>query len=149
MKKNILAAIVIANILPSLFLFSIFTAPQYSFAQEPGARGYSFWPENYQCKGDPLKGTNESECTYQDLMYFVNRGVNFLFYLAVIFATFAFVIAGFKLLTAGGNTSKAEDAKKIFGSVVKGFIWILIAWLLVTFIINIFELKDDYTILDK
>lgn len=163
MKKIILHNLAIAIM---FFSFSVFLIPTVSFAQneQPGSEGYSFLPKGENCTGKPLisgggsrgpsttgepMGGMEKECTFGDLIRLINRGINLLFYLAVIFATFALIYAGFLLLTSGGNASKAEEAKKIFFKVVVGFLWIFTAWLIVHFITASFELKPDYSILQQ
>ena len=54
-----------------------------------------------------------------------------LIVLSTFLATIAFVYAGFLLLASGGSEDKKNQAKKVFGSVLKGSLWILAAWVIV------------------
>jgi hypothetical protein len=118
-------------------LFFSFGSSQSSLlhAEEtaPGQSGYKLLVD---CRGD--KG-----CDFNDFIRQINKIIKFLFYAAVLLATIAFVYCGFLFLTAGGDAGKAKEAKEIFFKVVMGFIWIFIAFLVVQFIVGIFELRDD------
>lgn len=69
-----------------------------------------------------------------------------IFILATYFAVAAFMYAGFLLLTSQGDEGALAKAKKIFGSVLKGYIWILAAWIVVYTITNTL-LGDGYSFL--
>ena len=53
--------------------------------------------------------------------------INFIFYFALIFAPFLFIIAGFYFTTAGGDVGRIATAKTIAGWTAAGLITILIA----------------------
>lgn len=85
----------------------------------------------------------DTNCNYNDLITLAQNVINNLIVLSSLFATAAFMYAGFKLMTSGGSTSAKEDAKKLFWKVVWGFAWILAAWIVVYTITSVL-LKPDY-----
>ncbi len=78
----------------------------------------------------------DKECGFNDLILLVNALINNLILLAVLFATAGFAYVGFKLMTAGGDEGAMTAAKASAWSILKGFLWILVAWLLVYTITN-------------
>lgn len=71
------------------------------------------------------------DCDACDLIKMTNRIVNFLITLLTIAATVMVVVAGFRLVTSGGDTGAMQSAKKMFTNVLIGFVIVLSAWLLV------------------
>ena len=77
------------------------------------------------------------DCNACSLVDMVNGIVNFLITICVVIAVVMLAVAGFKLLTSGGNSSAAQEAKGLFTNVVIGFIIVLSAWLIVDTILRI------------
>ena len=75
-------------------------------------------------------------CDFSSLIVLVNHLINDLVILAALFATAGLAYAGFKLMTSGGDEGAWKAAKATAWSVLKGFLWILVAWLLVYTITN-------------
>jgi hypothetical protein len=75
-----------------------------------------------------------ADCDLEQLGILFNRVVNTLIQIGVGFATIAFVYAGFLYITSAGDTGKHDQAKRIFWTVAKGLLIILIAALVVKFI---------------
>lgn len=71
------------------------------------------------------------ECGFNQLVELAQNIITNLILFSTLLAVFAFIYAGFLLITSQGNPSKKEDAKKVLMSVLKGYLWILAAWLLV------------------
>lgn len=71
------------------------------------------------------------DCSACNLVDTANIVIKWLF--GIIFMIFAvmMMIAGFKLVTSGGNTSALEDAKSKFTNAIVGLIIVMAAWLLV------------------
>ena len=86
-----------------------------------------------------------NDCNFGHLIALVQALIHDLIFLSTIFATAAFAFAGFKLLTSGGNEKTAEEAKGIFKKVGWGYLWILVAWLLVYTITSL--LGDGFSLL--
>ncbi len=76
--------------------------------------------------------------------------VQVLIYNMVVLSTFLAIAVfgwiGFLFLTSGGNSGAKDKAKKMFLSVMKGYLWILFAWLVIYTITNTL-LKPGYTLL--
>lgn len=70
-------------------------------------------------------------CSFGHLILLAQNLISDLIVISTFLATAAFAYAGFKLLTSGGNESAKNEAKDIFLKVLKGYLWILGAWLLV------------------
>ena len=86
------------------------------------------------------------ECEFSDLILLAENLIYDLVIISTFLATAAFAYAGFILLTSGGNENAKTKAKDIFWKVLKGYLWILAAWLLVYTIINVL-LDDTYFLL--
>ncbi len=82
--------------------------------------------------GNPVG--DEKECGYYDLVRQVNRIVFYLFMFSIPLTAISFSYAGFIMLTAGGNSGAISRAKGIFYKVLTGFLFMLIAWVLVKLI---------------
>ena len=70
-------------------------------------------------------------CTFGHLVTLAQNLITDLIIISTLLATAAFIYAGFILLTSGGSTTKKDQAKKVFYNVLWGYLWILVAWLLV------------------
>ena len=80
--------------------------------------------------------TGLPECDYGALITLVNHLIHDLIILSTLFATVGFMYVGFKLLTAGGDEGAMKKAKDSAWAILKGFFWILVAWILVYTITN-------------
>ncbi|OHB10716.1 MAG: hypothetical protein A3G05_00955 [Candidatus Zambryskibacteria bacterium RIFCSPLOWO2_12_FULL_45_14] len=70
-------------------------------------------------------------CTFAKLIELLRNLITALVYISTLLAAMAFAYAGFKLLTSGGSESSRKEATDIFVKVLKGYLWILFAWLIV------------------
>lgn len=77
---------------------------------------------------DPAIG---EPCGFEQLVILAQAVITNLILLSTLLAVVAFIYAGTLLLTSGGNPSKKDEAKRVLMSVLKGYLWILVAWLLV------------------
>lgn len=75
--------------------------------------------------------TYAEPCTFEHFLIGINNVINFLIMITGSVAAIVFAIAGLLILTAGTNEGQVTKAKEMFWSVLKGFVWILSAWLLV------------------
>lgn len=94
---------------------------------------------------DPTKAQFAGACDFNSLILLAQNLITDLIFLSTIFATAAFAFAGFKLLTSGGDEKAAGEAKEIFKKVGWGYLWILVAWLLVYTITSL--LGDGFSLL--
>ncbi len=95
-------------------------------------------------------GDIKDPCGWGHLIQLVSNVANYLIILGAAFSAVAFGWAGFLMMTAGGEMSKIEQAKSIFGKVLVGFLLMLSAWLIVYaieagFIKNTTEFKSLLT----
>ncbi|MBI5037242.1 MAG: hypothetical protein HZC01_00830 [Candidatus Kerfeldbacteria bacterium] len=74
-------------------------------------------------------GTADLESTVVNIVQWV---LGFLGLIAVIMILYG----GFVWITAGGNEDKVGTAKKIISAAVVGLIVVLLAWAIVTFVVN-------------
>lgn len=74
-------------------------------------------------------------CDFHHFIIGINNIINFLIMIGGSIAAIVFAIAGFMILTAGGNESKMEKGRGMFMQVVWGFIWMLSAWLIVKMVL--------------
>lgn len=93
-----------------------------------------------------VKVCSGPDCDFAALIELVRRLINFLVIISTFLATAVFAYAGFLLLTSGGNESAKTKAKDMFFKVLKGYLWILAAWLVVYTIISTL-LKSGYSLL--
>lgn len=98
-------------------------------------------------KTDPLTGAAQNACDFTALLTTVQRFINILLYISVFIAVILIVLAGFKYLTAGGDTSKTGDAKKIFRAVIIGMIISFTAWVVVYTIVTTLKPNGQDTLL--
>jgi len=88
----------------------------------------------------------DQNCNFGHLITLVQNLITDLIILSTFFATAAFIFAGFKLLTSGGDEGSMKEAKEIFKKVGWGYLWILVAWLLV-YTITSGLLEEGFSIL--
>ncbi len=83
--------------------------------------------------------TVENPCGFDQFIELIQRVLNYLIYIvAAPIAAIMFAIAGYMYLTAGEDSGKVKKAHDIFISVLWGFGIMLIAWALVSFVLNLF-----------
>lgn len=87
--------------------------------------------DNPRDPGFQLVPCNGVDCDFNSLMTLINRVMNFIVYLSIPLAAISISYAGYLYISAYGDTGKIEDAHKIFGSVLKGFAFVLAGWLIV------------------
>lgn len=90
------------------------------------------------------------ECTYNDLVTLVQDYISYLvYYLATPIAVLLFGVAGFKLITSGGNPAELTTAKTIFKNTLIGYVVMLSAYLIVKLIFQmVFPSDGGYLLLN-
>ena len=82
----------------------------------------------------PCDGTSAgggTECTVCHIAELAQNVLNTGIYIAVFLSAILFAWAGWKYVTAGGNSGQAGQAREIFTNVLIGLIIILAGWLVV------------------
>jgi len=77
-----------------------------------------------------------------DLVRVFDNLLRFAVYFATAIATLMFAYAGFLYVTASASQSNLENARKIFGNVFIGLVFILGAWLIINLVMNVFYDQD-------
>lgn len=88
-------------------------------------------------KNDDGMLSEDEECGYNDLIFGIQNIITWLIGIATSLGAILFAYAGFLYLTAGSDQNKVSRAKSIFRYVIKGFIIILLAWLIVYTILSV------------
>lgn len=83
-------------------------------------------------------------CEACDLVALFDNVLRFAVYFSAIVATLMFTYAGFLYVTASAKQDNITQAKKIFGDVFTGFVFILGAWLIINVIMSIFVEEKAY-----
>jgi hypothetical protein len=83
------------------------------------------------CNGN---GGCQSVC---DLALLAQNVLNDGIYLAVFLSAILFAWAGFKHMSAGGDTGQIHEANQVFSAVFIGLIIILSAWLVVSTLVSV------------
>jgi len=104
-------------------LFLMLLAPAIVFAQIPTI---------VPCTG----ASGDNPCKLCHIAQLAQNALNAGIYIAVFLSAVLFAWAGFRYITAGGESSHASEAKKIFWNVGIGLVLMLSAWLIVDFIMK-------------
>lgn len=123
MSKNITRKIMIGS------LFAVLTfVPIYSVASAA---------DLVACEG-------VEDCNYDTFIKTINNLIQKIIVLAAAGSAILLAYAGFLYITAQGDTGKISQAHKIFKNVAIGFIIILLAWLIVSKILEVFGAKGGF-----
>lgn len=114
--------ILLANVFLILFVF----VPTFVFSAETGNTGIV-----YECvDGKGIIGN----CDFNDLIAAIVKITNFLAVFALSLTVVVIAYAGYKYMISGDNAGERKAANTMLLKVVKGIIFILLAWLIVTLI---------------
>ena len=108
----------------------VVVAPTIVLAQIP-----TIVPEN--CRAGAAQN-----CGVCDIAQLAQNVINAGIYIAVFLSAVLFAWAGFNYLIAGGDSGKAEHAKKVFWNIGAGLVLILAAWLIVDLIMKMLVNQD-------
>jgi hypothetical protein len=104
--------------------------------QPPSAKSFQI----VTCTGvkDPRgsKGVPEVECDYGQLLATASRIIQFALYILIPIVLCMIIFIGFEFVTAGGDSSKLERAKRMIKPMVIGLFLIFSAWILVYTVLN-------------
>ncbi len=105
----------LAGIVSLLMLF-IFLIPIISFAK--------------------LVTCDGADCDFNKFVEMINEIINWIIGIAGVIFTISFIYGGFLWMTSGGDSGKTGKARDILWSTLKGFVIILVSWLIVYTIIH-------------
>ncbi|TSC99094.1 MAG: Uncharacterized protein Greene07144_1046 [Parcubacteria group bacterium Greene0714_4] len=99
-----------------------------------GCQNYAYAAFVTDCT-NPLPGAG-GDCGFDKLMGVAKEIVNFAILIAAPISAIAFMYAGILYFTAAGNEGQIKKAHEVFKKVLIGFIIVLVAWTLVSVIVN-------------
>ena len=155
MKKFLLSSVLALLMLSPVIAFGAGLIPDCNVA--PGTAVTAVPATDAQgkaivdAKGNPVYNyAIGTPCGLNQLVQLVNNIINFII-VDLAGPIFAIVIAyaGFLLITSGGNSEKANKAKGALLNALKGFLLVLVAWLIVKTILNAVGFPDAYSFLSK
>ena len=109
-------------------LFVVLLSPAFAFAAELP----TIVPED--CRGADAA----TKCDICDVAQLAQNALNAGIYIAVFLSAILFAWAGWKYVSAGGDTGKVKSAREIFTNVLIGLVIILAGWLVVDTIMKTF-----------
>src|SRR3989344_936279 len=124
-----IATVRLSEVAVFVALLFLVLAPVIVFAQIPTI---------VPCTG----ATGATPCTFCHIAQLAQNILNGGIYLAVFLSAILFAYAGWQYITAGGESGKASEAKKIFWNVGVGLLLILAAWLIVDMIMGILTSRE-------
>ena len=78
-----------------------------------------------------------NQCKPSDLIFLIERIINFLLAWAWLVAIFYVMWAGYNMITAGGNSEAIDSAKTTFRNAIIGFFLIMGAYLLINWLVGL------------
>ncbi len=115
-----------------LFLLVLFFLPAFTKAAPSANTTDKKTGITYEC-GD---GTTAGDCTFDDLVAGTKKVVNFGAKFALMFSVVVIAVAGGRYMISPDKQDERGKANAMLLSVAKGIIFILVAWLIVTLILN-------------
>ncbi len=88
---------------------------------------YAAWAQNFV----PCGGDDQPSCQTCHVVELLNNVTDWLIIILGTVAAIIIVYAGFKLVTAGGNSGVRADAKEMLINLLIGYVIVLAGWLLV------------------
>jgi hypothetical protein len=89
----------------------------------------------------------ENPLSFDTLVELLNKILDFIWKLAIVFAPIMLLVGGFYIMTAGGNPANLEKGKKIMIYTVIGFAIVLLSRALVSLFKEILGAKDTQSLL--
>lgn len=123
--------------LTACFITTLLCVPSIVGAQTDQVLGGEIW-KSAQCEG--------STCTFAHLLSLVQDILKYLLFISIPIAAIAFAVAGFRIMTAGDNAGARGEAKDMLFMVLKGFVIMLVAGIIVHTIAGSL-LKSDFIFL--
>lgn len=88
-------------------------------------------------------------CGWNEAMLLIKSVINFLlFYISLPFAAILFAYAGILHMTSGDNPGRRTQAWKVFKNVGIGLIIALAAWLIVSTILSVLGVGQEFILLE-
>ncbi|MFA7169239.1 MAG: pilin [Candidatus Paceibacterota bacterium] len=93
---------------------------------------------------DPLTPNNDEtkSCSFCHLALVANSVIDYMFKIASTLALLALIITGFLYVTSGGNPERKNAAQGYLSNIIKGYVIIFLAWLIIDFILSAWGFMD-------
>ena len=95
------------------------------------------------CDGSKTGGEQDA-CNFRAFMQQVQMILNFLISISIPITTLVIAYIGFKYMTAQGDSGVISDSKKMIIAVLKGFAFMLLAWLIIHTLIGAFINEGEF-----
>ena len=82
------------------------------------------------------------ECSFCHLALLANNTMEYIIEIASTIALLAIIIAGFLYVISGENVEKRTQAKTYLSAIIKGYVTIFAAWLIIDFILSVWGFID-------
>lgn len=89
------------------------------------------------CGGYNPDGSRQTDCAVSDLIFTIERIINFLLAWAWLLAVFFILWGGWEMINAGGNEEGITKGKDTFKHAIIGFFLIMAAYLLVNLFVGL------------
>lgn len=90
------------------------------------------------------------DCGFSHLIELAQNLIHNLVVFSTFIVVFVFAYAGFMLISSGGSEDKKNKAKHAFQMVVWGYLWILVAWLLIyTITTALLDVDEGFSLLGE
>lgn len=128
----------------SAALVTIMLVPVIAFAQAGGSASPPSAPTTVQNESQApsnslvwvCTGGAPGECTFADVIQAIKKVLKWGTIFAIQFAVIVLAYAGFKYMISGDKPAERAAANEMLLKVVKGIVLILLAWAIVTMILN-------------
>ena len=135
--------LIISTLLLALFV------PAISFAQTAQPVKLDYKSGLVKCDGviadKSIEPDRQRVCDFNALMDMVKSTINWLFFITVPIVIVFMAYAGVLYMT--GTSGNISTAKKIFPSIAKGFIIMLVAWISVITVVNWFVTEKNKAVI--
>lgn len=142
MKKSLLVGAILTFSLTTYSGITLAQEIQTPSPSEVQGDGWTLIPEG--CTGKDAH--NPEVCGFDQFIQLIANIMGALMVIALSLATILFSFAGFKYVTAAGNPSQIESAKKVFLNVAIGLAVVFGAYLLIQVLVSVLGVDNNFNI---
>lgn len=120
----------------TVFFFSLVFLPIFAKAVPSERTKANETGFTYECGDNNKDGNTAGNCTFEDLVAATRKVVNWGVTFALAFSVVVIAVVGGRYMVYATNSSKRQETNAMLFKVLKGIVFILAAWLIVTLITN-------------
>ena len=125
------------KLIGTFFLIVLLAVPFFAYSAESDASKNEETGITYECASVGPDGKEIiGNCDFQDLLNAVKKVMDYAVGFTLFFSVVVIAWAGFKYMISGDNSGERKKANDMLLSVVKGIVFILAAWLIVSLILR-------------